>query len=433
MRILLDVTRTLVHSRKATPTGIDRVEHAYIKALLDPPLGLETYFIANTPLGRGALMSEQTRGIFGAIEGRHKSVTSQEVDASFEQLAQELSQPIGSSRQTPLIIRSSRQGSKDDVLAVASAFVKGARRFNKLIKDDKRSIYLHTSHLQLDNPRCFRWLGDSSIFPVFFIHDLIPIEFPEFCSPGASQRHKMRISTALKYGKAILVNSEFTKNSLLRYADTRPCPPIAVVPLANTLKTVETANLPQITTNVPFFMHVGTIEGRKNIGHILGTWRHLLQNIGPKHTPRLVLIGRRGWECENVRAVLDRSVSLANHVIEVSGINDAGVHSLMQNATGLITASITEGFGLPPVEAARLGLPVIASDIPAHREILGDAAEFIATHDGKELADKVMALVARHGRPKQGEGITRYCWDQHVFDALSFILNQAELSHKKCS
>ena len=426
MRILLDVTRTLVHARNVTPTGIDRVEHAYLKAFLDPPEGLETYFIANTPFGRGALKAEEVRRIFQRIEARHLSVGTLDENKSFETLVSELRRNIGNERQRPLIIRSTRKAAKDDLWAVASAFIKGARLFRKLMNDSKGAIYLHTSHLQLDEPRCFRWLDNSSIFPVFFVHDLIPIEFPEFCSPGASQRHKVRMETALTYGKAFLVNSEFTRNSLLRHAKDRPCPPTAVVPLANTIRTFEKSYLPQIQTEVPYFLHVGTIEGRKNIGHILNTWRYLLEAEGPERTPRLLIIGRRGWECENVRAVLDRSLALANHVIEFSGVNDAGVRALMENATGLITVSMTEGFGLPPVEAALIGLPVIASDIPAHREILEHSAEFVAPHDGKALAEKVMALVARHGLPKQNGRAARFSWDQHVTEALSFILRQAD-------
>ncbi len=76
------------------------------------------------------------------------------------------------------------------------------------------------------------------------------------------------------------------------------------------------------------------------------------------------------------------------------------------------------------MEAAQIGLPVIASDIPAHREILAGAAEFVAAHDGEALARKVMALVAGQGDARQSDRIAPYSWEQHVEDALSFIASR---------
>jgi len=144
--------------------------------------------------------------------------------------------------------------------------------------------------------------------------------------------------------------------------------------------------------------------------------------MGEVHAPRLVILGSRGWECENVTAALDRSRELANHVIEISSANDAELHCLMRRANGLITVSMTEGFGLPPVEAVRLGLPVIASDIPAHREVLGDGCEFVAPHDGEALANKIIALTTkRKNSQAQGVGLAPFGWHEHVEQALSFI------------
>ncbi len=383
MRILLDITRTLVHSRKITPTGIDRVEHAYVRSLLDSGERFEPYFVANTPFGRGALTRDEMRVLFASLEAKHLEYEASADHGTFETLAKVLARPVASERQRALVIRGAPANAKDDISAVARAFLRGALRFRRLLAERKPSIYLHTSHLQLDEPRCFTWLKDHRVFPVFLIHDLIPIEFPEFCSPGASRRHAVRIDTALRHGKALVANSAFTRESLRRFAGDRPLPPTAVVPLANTIRSLAPSQLPAMPHPEPYFLHVGTIEGRKNIGHLLNTWRHLIETEGVERTPRLVLAGRRGWECENVTAMLDRSIELANHVIEVSGIDDAALQVLMKNSAGLITVSMTEGFGLPPVEAAQMGVPVIASDIPAHREILGDAADFVAHHDGQ--------------------------------------------------
>ncbi len=74
MRILLDVTRTLVHSKKSTPTGIDRVEHAYIRYLLAHRTTQDVFFLANTPYGRGVLPADDMADLFAGIERTHQNV-----------------------------------------------------------------------------------------------------------------------------------------------------------------------------------------------------------------------------------------------------------------------------------------------------------------------------------------------------------------------
>ena len=89
-----------------------------------------------------------------------------------------------------------------------------------------------------------------------------------------------------------------------------------------------------------------------------------------------MVVGHRGWENENVIDVLDRSRGLAPFLVEASGLSDAGLASLIRGATAVVAPSSVEGFGLPVAEALSLGVPVIASDIAAHREVGGRRATF---------------------------------------------------------
>ncbi|MGE6781504.1 glycosyltransferase family 4 protein [Ensifer adhaerens] len=428
MRLFFDVTRTLVHSRKHTPTGIDRVEHAYIRYLLRQSDQSDVWFIANTPFGRGAMPPSEMREIFEKIELRQVATAELGASSMFGELVEVLARPVALTRIAPLALRGIASREKDSKATVARAFLRGARRFDRLFRDSKRTVYLHTSHLQLDDPRCFRWLSRPHLFPVFFVHDLIPIEFPEFCSPGSQRRHIARIETVLQYAQAVIVNSEFTRNSLNTYATTSRVPPLKVVPLANTIRDFKQAQESEFVPSGPFFLHVGTIEGRKNIGHLINVWRHIVTKMGAENAPRLVIVGRRGWECENVTSVLDRSRELANHLIEVSNINDLELRSLMLRANGLISVSMTEGYGLPPVEALSLGLPVIASDIPAHREILGDACEYVSLHDGDALARKIIESCVGMRLRSRRVGLPLFDWDQHVERALAFVQSTLEKS-----
>ncbi|WP_163778702.1 glycosyltransferase family 4 protein, partial [Proteus mirabilis] len=70
----------------------------------------------------------------------------------------------------------------------------------------------------------------------------------------------------------------------------------------------------------PTFVACGTIEPRKNHLLLLHLWRALAERLGAA-TPRLVLVGRRGWEAENIVDMLERCPAIREHVVEVSGLS----------------------------------------------------------------------------------------------------------------
>ena len=69
-------------------------------------------------------------------------------------------------------------------------------------------------------------------------------------------------------------------------------------------------------------------------------------------------------------------------MVEVSGLSTHGLAALTRSCTALLMPSFTEGYGIPIVEAAASGVPVIASDIAVHREIARGFADFLPPLDG---------------------------------------------------
>ena len=98
-------------------------------------------------------------------------------------------------------------------------------------------------------------------------------------------------------------------------------------------------------------------------------------------TPSLVLIGRYGWENEAELAMLHRCPELQGRVHQAEGMSDRLLTRLMLGAQAVLSPSSVEGFDLPAVEASALGVPLIASDIPPHRELVGHA-RLIDPQDG---------------------------------------------------
>jgi glycosyltransferase involved in cell wall biosynthesis len=257
-----------------------------------------------------------------------------------------------------------------------------------------RSILLNTANLWVNTPYYaaqLRWLGAR---PVFFVHDLIPITHPEFFRPAWGRRHPARVRTMLAIGRGIIANSRDTERALREYAEREglACPPVVVAPLAPSVTPVREGGA--APPQPPYFVVVGTIEPRKNHLLLLHLWRRLIEQEGGA-APRLYVVGQRGWECENVVDLLERSSPLVGFVFERGGCSDAELAALLRGARALLMPSFAEGFGLPVVEALAAGVPVIASDLPAFRELAGDIPEYADPLDGARWLE----LVREYARP----------------------------------
>jgi glycosyltransferase involved in cell wall biosynthesis len=247
------------------------------------------------------------------------------------------------------------------------ALVGGAlRRFGGTSSDARGRLYLNVGHTGLDSESFSTWVSDADVRPVYFVHDLIPLTHPQFCRPGEAERHKRRMRTVLSTASGVIGNSRATLDDLARFGrdEGLPSPPGIAAWLGTTAveKPVGEAG------GRPTFIALGTIEGRKNHLLLLDIWSRLVARMGA-NAPRLLIIGQRGWEAEEVFRILDGNQTLAGHVIELNQCSDKEIAEHLASARALLFPSKAEGYGLPLIEAIALGTPAIASDLPAFREI----------------------------------------------------------------
>ena len=240
-------------------------------------------------------------------------------------------------------------------------------------------LYLNVGHTTLHDPTALQELEAAGIERVVLIHDLIPVTHPEFCRPGDGEKHHARVANTLHYASRIIVNSAYTGEELRAFAEREglPLPPVHVAHLG--LEPAFVAG-DAVVAPRPYFVHVGTIEARKNLALLLTLWRRLEERLGDK-TPSLVLVGRYGWENEAVLDHLQRSPNLQGVVHQASNMSEAVLARLMRGARAVLAPSSVEGFDLPAVEACAMGLSLIASDIAPHRELTPNA-ELIDPLDG---------------------------------------------------
>lgn len=258
----------------------------------------------------------------------------------------------------------------------ALAMRRGAQLRDRL--DGRDRFWLNPGHTGLDRPGLAEWVRRRRLRPIHLIHDLIPITHPQFCRDGEDERHRRRMLTALDTASGIVANSAHTLDTMREFAigEGRLMPPATVAWPGTPALPV----LPPRPAAEPTFVILGTIEGRKNHSMLLALWRQLLENDGIATKPRLVIVGRRGWQADEVFAELDSGI-FGDSVVELGPLDDSGLAEVLSRSRALLFPSITEGYGIPLVEALAAKVPVIASDLPVFREIGQGVPELLPADD----------------------------------------------------
>jgi glycosyltransferase involved in cell wall biosynthesis len=380
--ILIDATRIVGRLLKGRlATGIDRVCLAYVARY--------------APVARAVLQ----KGRFGMILSK---------SASRDLFSMILEPKHGFARRAALLIaKSALIPSREPVCA--------------------GSVLLNLGHSGLEQPGYADWIRERRLRAVFMVHDLIPVSHPQYCRPTERRRHERRIETILATAAAVVTNSSATLEALSHFATHRgfSMPPTVAAPLAGAplLNTSGSRPIAQ-----PYFVMLSTIEPRKNHGMILHLWRRLIGRHG-HNAPRLVIIGQRGWECENVIDLLERCPVLRGFVMQRSGCSDHQLATYLRHAQGLLFPSFVEGYGLPLIEALTLGVPAIASDLSVFRETSGDIPEYLNPLDEAAWMSCIEDFCESHSpaRSAQLQRMTHFkapTWASH-FEKFEDLLERA--------
>jgi glycosyltransferase involved in cell wall biosynthesis len=248
--------------------------------------------------------------------------------------------------------------------------------------------YFSVGHANLTRPHLRQLAAVPGLEIRVMIHDTIPLDYPQYCRADETRRFDDRFQNALKHADVILCNSAATAADVTRHAKAlrQPLPPLVTAHLG-----VERPRPDRhtIIPSRPYFVILGTIEPRKNHALLLDIWEELSRRMPDAERPDLLILGRRGW---NNQAVFARLDAFPGGVHERAGVSDAAVSALLSRARALLMPSHAEGYGLPMLEAASLGCPVIACALPATRELMGDYPVYAGPEDIYSWLETIITL-----------------------------------------
>src|SRR4051812_31636922 len=209
------------------------------------------------------------------------------------------------------------------------------------------------------------------------VHDVVPWDRPE--TLGRAGRWylgpSLRYTLARKQPSAVIALADSTARALRH----RLGADVPIVTIPNGVSATFTAG-PPVPDGPPWrLLSVGTIEPRKGL-YTLARAVELLVAGGLDAQARVA--GRRGW-----------GGAAPESLTELGYIDDATLLHEYRSAHLLVAPSEAEGFNLPILEAMACGVPVVASDIPVHRDHFQDAALLVPVANPEALADAVSALV----------------------------------------
>ena len=278
---------------------------------------------------------------------------------------------------------------------------------------------------------------------VITIHDAIPERFSALTFPSARSRlfWRMKVRLALIQSRLVLTVSDHSANELVRVlgiararvrvALEAPSPEYTPsTSRADVAMAVERVGLP---SGARWFVYVGGFNPHKNVPAIVRAHAALARELGPA-APYLLLVGTRErdvfqTEGADIQAAVESAG--ASHLVKWTGfIEDEMLRHLHSGSLGLVLVSESEGFGLPAVEAAACGAPVIATTDSPLPELLKGGGIFIRPGDDAALLSAMRTLAADEKKRRELgtaalAAARRLTWDHGARAALSAIREAA--------
>jgi glycosyltransferase involved in cell wall biosynthesis len=250
---------------------------------------------------------------------------------------------------------------------------------------------------------------------VVTVHDLSYLAYPQSVSPRTRLMLTALVPVSVRRAARVIAVSAFTRHDLVtryRIAEEK----ISVIheaagPAFHVVDDAARQRLPEGVSE-PFVLAVGNLEPRKNLARLIDAFATVAS--GPGVTAKLVLVGKSKAQAAALARLVEQH-GLRERVLFTGFVDEAQLVLLYNRAALFIYPSLYEGFGLPPLEAMACGCPVVASNVAAMPEVLGDAALLVDPTSTRAMAEAMREVLrrdelARELRAKGLRQVARYSW-----------------------
>ena len=230
---------------------------------------------------------------------------------------------------------------------------------------------------------------------VVTIHDLAFLEWPEHVTRRRYLYLRSAVRHAAKSARLVITPSEATKAEVVSRLNADP-ERVVVIPLAAS-RAISPAAVEEVTAVrarhgllAPYILYVGTLEPRKNLVRLIRAFT-LLATGGPAEL-ELALVGPIGWRTEELLRAVEES-PVRSRIRQLGFVEDEDLAALYTGAAAVAIPSISEGFGLPVLEAMAAGGAVLTSKVSSLPEVAGDAAYLVDPLDEGSIAAGLRRLL----------------------------------------
>lgn len=222
---------------------------------------------------------------------------------------------------------------------------------------------------------------------VVTIHDLSPLDHPEWFSPAYSAWYRLLLPRLVGSARHLIAVSEYTKQRLINRLNV-PSEKITVIYNGRDPKFAansSSSDLPALPSP-RYILSVGSLEPRKNLRTLLSAWASVL----PELPADLWLVVVGSGDTAVYKAALSGTLPARTHL--TGYVDDRQLVALYTHCLAFVYPSLYEGFGLPPLEAMSCGAPVLTSSVTSLPEVCGTAAIYADPLNPLDLASKLKLI-----------------------------------------
>lgn len=336
-------------------------------------------------------------------------------------------------------------GTREGVYRYARRFTTGLLEIAApTLEDEPIEYYPGDIFLGLDwvpgivqlNKALFERFRDLGINVYFVVYDLLPVQMPARFPPGVHDLSCGWFDILPNIADGVVCISRAVAGDLAEWLEARrpaPARPFKIGYFhlgADIAASFPTGGLEEnyeehlrALSARPTFLMVGTVEPRKGHAQAVQAFEELWTE---RVEINLAIVGKQGWMVEPLLDRLNNHPEAGERLFWFKGVSDEMLLRMYRHVTALILASEGEGFGLPLIEAAQHGLPIIARDLPVFREVAGEHAFYFNGFAPGDLASAVRTWLAlrERGAAPMSDAMPWLTWEQSTAQLLAVVLNE---------